>query len=74
MTWEESPKGRHYSRGYEGLSISIAENRMGLLGKGHKVMSFEGNMGDKREFDEQATVNPIDIFLESMGFKKPELH
>jgi benzoyl-CoA reductase subunit B len=34
-------------------------------------MTFEGNMGDEREFDEQATLNRIDIFMESLGLKKP---
>ncbi len=62
----------HYNRGCEGTSVSIAENRLGLLERGHKVMSFEGNMGDEKEFDEQATLNRIDIFLESLGLKKPE--
>jgi benzoyl-CoA reductase subunit B len=34
-------------------------------------MTYEGNMGDEREFDEKATANRMDIFLESMGMKKP---
>ncbi|MEE9610281.1 MAG: 2-hydroxyacyl-CoA dehydratase family protein [Desulfatiglandales bacterium] len=61
----------HYNRGCEGLSVGIAENRLGLLKRGHKVMTFEGNMGDEREFDEQATMNRIDIFLESLGIPRP---
>ncbi len=61
----------HYNRGCEGLSIGIAENRLGLLEKGHKVMTYEGNMGDEREFDEKATLNRIDIFLESLGIPRP---
>ena len=60
----------HYNRGCEGLSIGIAENRLGLLERGHKVMAYEGNMGDEREFDKQATLNRIDIFLESLGLKQ----
>lgn len=62
----------HYNSGCEGLSVSIAENRLGLLELGNKVMTFEGNMGDEREFDETAVQNRIDIFLESMGLKKPK--
>jgi benzoyl-CoA reductase subunit B len=61
----------HYNRGCEGLSVGIAENRLGLLKRGHKVMTYEGNMGDEKEFDEKATENRIDIFLESLGLKKP---
>ena len=59
----------HYNRGCEGLSTGIAENRPGLLERGLKVMAYEGNMGDEREFDEQATLNRFDIFLESLGLK-----
>lgn len=33
-------------------------------------MTYEGNMGDEREFDEQAVTNRMDIFLESLGLKK----
>ena len=62
----------HYNRGCEGLSVNIAENRLGLQEKGHKVMTYEGNMGDEREFDEASVVNRIDIFLESMGLSKPK--
>lgn len=62
----------HYNRGCEGLSMGIAENRLGLLERGNKVMAYEGNMGDEREFDEKATLNRIDIFLESLGVKKPK--
>jgi len=61
----------HYNRGCEGLSTGIAENRLGLLERGHKVMTYEGNMGDEREFDEQVTFNRIEIFLESLGLKRP---
>jgi hypothetical protein len=28
-------------------------------------------MGDEREFDEKATENRIDIYLESLGLKNP---
>lgn len=61
----------HYNRGCEGLSMGIAENRLGLLERGHKVMTYEGNMGDEREFDEQAVINRMDIFLESLGLERP---
>jgi benzoyl-CoA reductase subunit B len=62
----------HYNRGCEGLSIGIAENRLGLLKRGHKVMTYEGNMGDEREFDKEATERRFDIFLESIGLTKPK--
>jgi benzoyl-CoA reductase subunit B len=60
----------HYNRGCEGLSVGIAENRLGLIERGHKVMTYEGNMGDEREFDEKSVTQRMDIFLESLGLKK----
>lgn len=62
----------HFNHGYDGLSVVIAENRRGLLKRGNKVMTYEGNMGDEGEFDEKATQNRIDIFLESMGLDRPQ--
>lgn len=61
----------HFNRGCEGLSVGIAENRLGLLERGNKVMTYEGNMGDEREFDEKSTLDRIDIFLEGLGLKRP---
>ena len=60
----------HYNRGCEGLSVGIAENRLGIQAAGYPVMTFEGNMGDEREFDEARTVGRIDTFMESLGIKK----
>jgi benzoyl-CoA reductase subunit B len=61
----------HYNRGCEGLSLGIAENRLALIEAGFPVMVFEGNMGDEREFDEAATQNRIDSFMESLGVMRP---
>jgi benzoyl-CoA reductase subunit B len=62
----------HYNRGCEGLSVGIAENRLGLMERGNKVMSYEGNMGDEREFDIVSVQKRFDIFLESLGLEKPK--
>jgi benzoyl-CoA reductase subunit B len=35
-------------------------------------MTFEGNMGDSREFDETATLSRINSFMETLGMKKAE--
>jgi len=59
----------HYNRGCEGLSIGIAENRLGLIEAGFPVMTFEGNMGDEREFDLNKTMARVDAFMETLGFK-----
>jgi benzoyl-CoA reductase subunit B len=58
----------HYNRGCEGLSVGIAENRLALIEQGFPVMTFEGNMGDEREFDEAQTVSRIDSFMETLGY------
>ncbi len=60
----------HYNRGCEGLSIGIAENRLGLIDAGYPVMTFEGNMGDEREFDLSKTMGRVDAFMETLGYKK----
>ena len=70
--WKADGIVLHYNRGCEGLTVGIAENRLGLLERGHKVMTYEGNMGDEKEFDETATINRIDIFLDSLGSRQAE--
>ena len=59
----------HYNRGCEGLSVGIAENRLALQDAGYPVMTFEGNMGDEREFDMARTMARIDAFMETLGVK-----
>ncbi|MFH1700929.1 MAG: benzoyl-CoA reductase, bzd-type, subunit O [Candidatus Zixiibacteriota bacterium] len=58
----------HLNRGCEGLSCGIMENRLGIAKAGVPVMTFEGNMGDEREFDEKRTVTRIDSFMETLGY------
>ena len=60
----------HYNRGCEGLTIGIAENRLALIDAGYPVMTFEGNMGDEREFDEARARERIDSFMETLGIKQ----
>jgi benzoyl-CoA reductase subunit B len=60
----------HYNRGCEGLSLGIAENRLGLIEAGFPVMTFEGNMGDEREFDLARTTMRIDSFMETLGYDR----
>ncbi len=60
----------HYNRGCEGLSLGIAENRLALIEAGYPVMTFEGNMGDEREFDLARTMARIDTFMETLGLTR----
>ncbi len=57
----------HLNRGCEGLSCGIMENRLAIAESGVPVMTFEGNMGDEREFDESKTRDRIDTFMETLG-------
>jgi len=60
----------HMNRGCEGLSCGIAENRLAIAESGVPVMTFEGNMGDEREFDEAKTRDRIEAFMETLGISK----
>ncbi len=41
---------------------------------GIPVMTFEGNMGDEREFDLGRTQNRVDSFMETLGLKREFAH
>ncbi|OFW30165.1 MAG: benzoyl-CoA reductase, bzd-type, subunit O [Acidobacteria bacterium RIFCSPLOWO2_12_FULL_60_22] len=60
----------HYNRGCEGLTVGIAENRLGLIKEGIPVMTYEGNMADEREFDEPRARSRVDSFMESLGLER----
>jgi benzoyl-CoA reductase subunit B len=68
--WKVDGVMLHYNRGCEGLSIGIAENRLGLIEEGLPVMTFEGNMGDEREFDESRVKARFDAFMETLEVKQ----
>jgi len=60
----------HYNRGCEGLSVGIAENRLGLIKGGVPVMTYEGNMADEREFDQSRAYARVDSFMENLGLER----
>jgi len=60
----------HLNRGCEGTSLGIMENRAALIKTGLPVLTYEGNMGDDRDFDEPRTMARIDAFMEGLGLKK----
>jgi len=60
----------HLNRGCEGLSLGIMENRLGIAANNVPVMTFEGNMGDEREFDEVRTQSRVDAFMEQLGLRR----
>jgi len=57
----------HLNRGCEGVSIGVMENRLGLMKEGFKVMTYEGNMVDEREFDLHSTMARLEIFLQVLN-------
>ncbi len=60
----------HLNRGCEGTAYGQMESRLELLKAGVPVMTYEGNMADKRELNEAQTLDRIDAFMESLGLKK----
>lgn len=62
----------HLNRGCEGLTQGAMENRLALMESGLPVMTYEGNMGDKREFDEGQVLDRVDSFMERLGLRKLE--
>ncbi len=68
--WQVDGVMLHLNRGCEGLSLGIMENRLGLAAAGIPVMTYEGNMGDEREFDLSRTQNRVDSFMETLGLKR----
>jgi benzoyl-CoA reductase subunit B len=59
----------HLNRGCEGTAIGQMENRLALLEEGVPVLTYEGNMGDEREFDEGRSRARVEAFVESLGIK-----
>jgi len=72
--WQVDGVMLHLNRGCDGLSLGIMENRLGLAAAGIPVMTFEGNMGDEREFDLGRTQNRVDSFMETLGLKREFAH
>lgn len=68
--WKVDGVMLHLNRGCEGLSLGIMENRKALANDGIPVMTYEGNMGDEREFDEVRTQGRVDAFMEQLGLRK----
>jgi len=68
--WKVDGVMLHLNRGCEGTSMGIMENRLGLAETGIPVMSYEGNMGDDREFDEVRSMARVDAFMEQLGLRK----
>lgn len=60
----------HLNRGCEAFALGQMENRLDLLEDNIRVLTYEGSMGDNRDFDMPATVSAIDSFMESLGVSR----
>lgn len=60
----------HLNRGCEGAGLGQMETRLALLEAGIPVLTYEGNMGDTRDFDLDRTLSRVHAFLEAQGLKK----
>lgn len=68
--WHAQGMVIHLNRGCEGTAIGQMENRLALQKVGIPVMTYEGNLADKRELDPAQIMDRIDAFMESLGLKK----
>ncbi len=59
----------HLNRGCEGMAQHQLETRLAMLEAGVPVVTYEGNMADKREFDEAQVRDRIESFMESLGLQ-----
>ena len=60
----------HQNRGCEGNSQGGAEDRLALLEARIPVLTYEGNMVDKRELNMVQIKERFDTFMENMGVNK----
>lgn len=68
--WKVNGVVMHFNRGCEAIASNEKEVRLALMEAGYPVVTYEGNMADRREFDEGQTMRRITAFMESMNLKK----
>ncbi|MDY7033116.1 MAG: benzoyl-CoA reductase, bzd-type, subunit O [Thermodesulfobacteriota bacterium] len=64
--WKVDAIVSHLNSGCEGSAMAQLEGRMALMKKGFPVVTFEGNMGDPRDFNLTRAISQIDSFMESL--------
>ena len=68
--WNAGAAIIHLNRGCEAIALGQMQNRLALMKENIPVLTYEGNMGDHRDFDFARTVDRVDCFLENLGMKK----
>ncbi len=68
--WHINGVVMHFNRGCEMIASNEKQVKQALMGAGYPVVTYEGNMADRREFDEGQTMRRLAAFMESMNLKK----
>jgi benzoyl-CoA reductase subunit B len=68
--WKVDALISHLNKGCEGSATGQMEGRLALLERDIPVMTFEGNMGDPRDFDLGRATARMDSFMEGLGLKR----
>lgn len=68
--WRADSVIMHLNRGCEGLAAGQVEARQVLVDSGLPTLAYEGNMGDRRDLDEAATLSRIKSFMEMQGIER----
>jgi benzoyl-CoA reductase subunit B len=68
--WHADGVRIHLNRGCEGAALGQMENRLALVEAGIPVLTYEGSVGDFRDFDLARTSARIDAWFEGMGIQK----
>ena len=65
--WKAQAVIIHLNRGCEGLSLGQMQDKLDLAKEGIPAFTYEGNMGDPRDFDLARVKDKIETFMENMG-------
>ena len=71
--WKAQAVLMHLNRGCEGAAMGQMQNKLELAKAGIPVFTYEGNMGDPRDFDIAKTKDRLETFMENAGVKRISL-
>ena len=68
--WHADSVIMHLNRGCEGLASGQMSVRRALVASGIPTLAYEGNMGDRRDFNEAETLGRIEAFMGMLGLER----
>jgi hypothetical protein len=68
--WKVDGITLHCNRGCEATTMSISESLLGLIIEGFKVITYQGNAADEREFDLENVFDGLNVFLDMLRSSK----